>query len=87
MSAIPLPRPKLALLIPRLGSTFDGEILATVQAIKRTLAGAGLDLHALAQELAEEPTLKTVIVYRDRPAPATNGRPTWDCLDRSQRLA
>jgi hypothetical protein len=44
--------PRLAKLLPRLGSNHDGEIVATVQAIIRTLAAAGLDLHALAAALA-----------------------------------
>lgn len=39
---------KLAKLLPRLGSEHDGEIVATVRAIGRTLSAAGLDWHALA---------------------------------------
>ena len=44
-SSIP---PMVSKLIARLGSDHDGEILATVDAIKRTLRNAGCDLHDLA---------------------------------------
>jgi hypothetical protein len=37
----------LGKLIPRLGSRYDGEVVATVRAIQRTLQGAGADLHDL----------------------------------------
>ena len=39
---------KLAKILPRLGSEHDGEIVATVRAIGKTLAAVGLDWHALA---------------------------------------
>src|SRR5262249_14016447 len=39
----------LGKLIRRLGSNHPGEVLATVAAIKRTLASDGRDLHDLAQ--------------------------------------
>lgn len=41
--------PKLAKLIPRLATGHDGEVVATVRAMERTLAGAELDFHALAE--------------------------------------
>ena len=74
---------KLGLLIPRLGSNADGEVLATVAAIRRVLAGAGLDLHDLAagvigqQERGQDATTRSA----DRPADLalaclTSGR-TW----------
>jgi hypothetical protein len=44
---------KIARLIPRLASPHDGEVIATVRAIERTLRGAGLDLHALADALCK----------------------------------
>jgi hypothetical protein len=44
---------KLSRLIPRLASDHDGEIIATVAAIRRTLDRAGLSLHDLAARLAE----------------------------------
>ena len=40
---------RLAKLIRLLGSDRDAEVVATVGAIKRTLEGAGLDLHTLAE--------------------------------------
>ena len=39
---------RLGLLIPRLGSDHDGEVIATVAAIRRTLESARADLHDLA---------------------------------------
>lgn len=54
--------PRLARLVPLLASDRDGEVLATVRAIGRTLAGAGLDFHALAAALdaAPEPATHTL---------------------------
>ena len=46
---------KLGRLLPRLASDSPGEVNATVQAIRRTLGRAGLDLHDLAARLAEPP--------------------------------
>ena len=43
---------KLALLIPRLASEFDGEVVATVRAIRRLLEASGHDLHDLARIVA-----------------------------------
>ena len=40
--------PRLANLIRMLASDKDGEVLAAVAALKRTLAGSGADLHTLA---------------------------------------
>lgn len=49
--------PKLQKLIPRLASDHDGEVVATVAAIRRTLEAAGLDLHDLTAALViVEPT-------------------------------
>lgn len=47
-------RPTLAKLIPRLGSNHDGERLATVEAIKRTLGSAGCDWHDFAASVAQD---------------------------------
>ncbi len=55
MTALAPVAPKIAKLIPRLASSHDGEVIATVHAIRRTLEGAGLDLHALAASLAIRP--------------------------------
>lgn len=51
MNALAPVAPKIAKLIPRLASDHDGEVVATVRAIRRTLESAGLDLHALAAGL------------------------------------
>ena len=47
MMPAPFPAQRLARLIPRLGSDAEGEVLATVAAIRRQLAAAGMDLHDL----------------------------------------
>jgi hypothetical protein len=46
---------KLGRLLPRLASDSPGEVNATVQAIRRTLDRAGLDLHDLAARLTDPP--------------------------------
>jgi hypothetical protein len=46
---------KLGALVRRLASNHDGEVVATVHAIVRTLKSAGSDLHALADKI-ERPT-------------------------------
>jgi hypothetical protein len=61
--------PKLARLIPRLASPFDGEVVATVHAIERALKSKGLDFNDLATAV-NRPEPPPRIVYRDRPAPA-----------------
>jgi hypothetical protein len=43
---------RLARLLPRLASDSDGEVLATVAGIRRTLDRHGLDLHDLARRLS-----------------------------------
>lgn len=51
MSAAALPTsvlPRLGSLLRLLGSDVDGEALGAARALRRTLAGIGLDLHALA---------------------------------------
>lgn len=45
------PAEKLAKLIPRLASTHDGEVVATVRAIERALKSAGKDWHDLAKAI------------------------------------
>jgi len=65
---------KIAKLVPRLATNHDGEVVATVRAIERTLANAGLDLHDLANALEREPETRTVIVYRD---PNPSEPKTW----------
>lgn len=43
--------PKLAKLVPRLASEADGEIVATVRAIDRTLRASGFDWHDVSAAL------------------------------------
>lgn len=76
--------PMLTKLIPLLGSNHDGEVVATVRAIERTLSGIGNDFHDLAAAL----TAKAVPVPT---APAAQPRrdygeaPTWEDLTAHQR--
>lgn len=51
--------PRLAVLLPRLATDHDGEVIATARAIGRTLTGAGLDWHDLAAVLTALPPPKT----------------------------
>lgn len=57
---------KLGKLFPRLASDHEGEVVATVRAIQRTLAGVGHSLHDVAPAMQPEALVK--VVYRDRPA-------------------
>jgi hypothetical protein len=54
MSTLGCASPKIAKLIPRLASDYDGEVIATVRAIARTLYGAGKDFHDLACAVQQE---------------------------------
>src|SRR4051812_42530203 len=63
MTALAPLAPRLARLIPRLASNHDGEVVATVRAIARTLKSSGLDFHDLAGALEHEP--ETRVIYRD----------------------
>jgi hypothetical protein len=46
----PLP-PVIAQLLPRLGSNFDGEIIATAKAIERVLHSSSMDWHDLTRAI------------------------------------
>ena len=74
-------RKKVALLVPRLASDFEGEVFATVRAISRTLAGGGGDLHDLAEVIRTERQPVRVpppnSTYRPRP-PGPPSTPTSD---------
>lgn len=66
MGALVPVAPRLAKLLPRLASPHDGEVLATVAAIRRTLEGAGLDLFALAEAIGEaSPKRHTIDSWAD----------------------
>lgn len=79
MNALAPAVPKIVKLIPRLASNHDGEVIATVRAIERTLKSAGVDLHALARALEKEPNEKVVVIYRDRETDEPN---TWSTLSK-----
>lgn len=53
MSDISVIAPKLSKLLPMLATDHDGEVVAAVRAISRTLKGAGLDFHNLVEALSE----------------------------------
>jgi hypothetical protein len=70
---------KLGKLFPRLATNHDGEVIATVRAIVRTLESAGASLHDLGPGLETRTVEKIVyrekVVYRDKPvekSPAPN---------------
>jgi hypothetical protein len=65
---------RLSKLIPRLATDHDGEVVATVRAISRTLKSAGLDFHALSEALSAEP--EVVVLYREPPRSKPEPR-TW----------
>lgn len=68
MAALPAPiLPRVASLLRLLGSDQDGEALGAARALQRTLAGAGSDLHTLADVVERGP--ETVFVERSAPAP------------------
>lgn len=73
--------PKLAKLFPMLSTDSAGECLATVSAIKRTLAGAGLTVHDLASVFDGQP--KQQHPHRAPPF----GPPVWSHLPNNARLA
>ena len=67
LTALPAPLAgKLGLLIPRLGSAYDGEVIATARAIVRVLEAQRRDLHDLAMAIVIAPA-----------RPVLSGPPTW----------
>ena len=46
--------PELERLIPRLGSSYDGEVLGVAREIRRVLAGAGIDFNDLVAALRRD---------------------------------
>ena len=54
MNALAPVAPRLAKLLPVLGSNHDGEKLAALEAISRALEGANLSWHDLAARLSDE---------------------------------
>lgn len=66
MSALPIIPPKLALLIPRLASEHDGEVIATVRAMDRTLRANGADFHDLARAVSARVGLRVRVETDDQ---------------------
>ena len=70
---------KLAKLLPRLASPHEGEVLATVEAIRRTLDRAELSLHDLAARLcAPEPVVQPRARSKPQPKPQPDPAPDQD---------
>jgi hypothetical protein len=76
---------RVAKLIPRLGSTHDGEVIATVAAIRRTLGSAGLDLHDLARIVATNLPHRARYSTRDD-VPDSGDLARWCCDHDGGRL-
>jgi len=72
MSDMAVVAPKLSKLIPMLATDHDGEVIATVRAISRTLKGAGMDFHNLVEALGEHKQTYTPPTK----APAPTSQPT-----------
>lgn len=70
----PIP-PKVRLLVAMLGSDIDTEALAAARAIKRTLQGVGLDMHALAASIVTVPAANDAPALAFRRDPSTGCRP------------
>jgi hypothetical protein len=78
MSSMAVVAPKLSKLIPMLATDHDGEMVATVRAISRTLKGAGLDFHNLVEALCEPKS-----IYAPPPSPPADKEPeTWSEIAR-----
>ena len=82
MTLSAIAKKRLTLLIPMLASDKDGEVVASVRQIARTLAAEGKDFHDLVKMLSSEPTIVYQTVFRDRPEkkpqPETSRRKQWD---------
>ena len=64
MNALTVAAPKLSMLIPRLASDQDGEVVAVARAIGRVLAASNLDWHDLAAGIARDCAPPGVIALR-----------------------
>lgn len=83
--------PKIAKLLPRLASNHDGEVIATVRAIRRTLEGAGTDLHELASVIISDRSKPEPKKAKPRRKPKTTVEADWAeiitrCLRRADEL-
>lgn len=80
MTALAVAAPMIAKLIPRLATDHDGEVVATVHAIRKALETAGLDFHDLVNALDIAPP------QQPDPEPTSREPETWFqlcdfCLD------
>ena len=74
---------KLGKLIPRLGTNHDGEKLATLAAIERTLMAKGLDFNDFAATISALTEYRIVYVRAPAPAHDHDHEPeTWHALAR-----
>ncbi len=73
---------KIAVILPRLGSDHDGEIVASVKAIERTLATAGADWQDLTAAF-ERGALALEPPPSRKPSEA---EPDWEDLTRDDRI-
>lgn len=81
-------RPKLAKLIPLLGSSHDGEVVGAARAIGRTLQSAASDWHALAATVETVPVVRHGWHMPSPPPPFDpDAPPRWNDLCRSERGA
>jgi hypothetical protein len=78
---------KLAKLIPRLASTHEGEVLATVEAIRRTLDRAELSLHDLAARLCAPEPIQPRARPKPQPKPEPAPEDAEDLLAKAEWLA
>ena len=72
---------RLSKLLPLLASDKEGEVLATVRAIRAALLGEGLDLHDLSASIANGDVVTTPR------APQIAAAPTWDHLTYQEQHA
>lgn len=80
---------KLEKLIPMLSSDRDGEVVAAVRAIGRTLQSAGADWHDLAKAVRGLPRAAPCADQpkrQPRPRHTSSAPPTWESMKRGARL-
>lgn len=82
MAALPLER--LVKILPRLGSNFDGERLATLCAIDRVLEAAGASWTDFAASIAT-PAIGPSSKRPRKPSTASGNPPRWATSDADQR--
>jgi hypothetical protein len=66
-------------LLPRLASTYEGEVVATARALERTLKAVGCDWHDLCASVAAEPALAPTHAPAPPPSFDWNASARW-CL-------